>query len=234
MPSDRAPRPRRTSSVVSLTDRPSAAPTHTPVRALTPARPVEVLPAGVLRTERLLLRPLSEDDRAEFIRVVRASRQHLERFSPLHLPDETDNQLFDRQLALTTEGEAAGKACRRIVLDRAGQIVGACNLNAIRRGLAWEGDANCWLAASAEGKGYATEGMIGLLKYAFADLPDGLGLHRVLAWMQSENIRSERMIERLGFQRGGPEKSFLHAGGRWALHEELVMTPESFAARPAR
>ncbi len=224
MQTDRAQRAPRTPAVVTLTDR-------TP---LTPSRPVEVLPSGAIRTARLLLRPLTENDRRVFIEVVQKSRQHLERFSPLHMPDETDDQLFDRQLALTARGEASGQACRRIVIDRAGTIVGACNLNAIRRGLAWEGDANCWLAARAEGKGYATEGLIGLFRYAFADLPDGLGLHRVLAWMQSDNTRSERMIERLGFKRGGPEKTFLHAGGKWALHEELVMTPESFAARPAQ
>ncbi len=234
MQSDRAPRPVRTPAVVSLTDRPPATPHTAPTRGMTPSRPVEVLPTGVIRTERLLLRPLVEDDRCEFIRVVRDSWQHLERFSPLHMPDETDDQLFDRQLALTARGEASGKACRRIVIDRAGTIVGACNLNAIRRGLAWEGDANCWLAASAEGKGYATEGLTGLFRYAFADMPDGLGLHRILAWMQSDNTRSERMIERLGFKRGGPEKTFLHAGGKWALHEELVLTPESFAAGLAR
>lgn len=223
MPSDQTPTTAPSSPVVVVAER----------ATLAPAKPVEVLPTGAIRTARLLLRLLTEDDRAEFVRVIRESRQHLERFSPLHMPDETDDQLFDRQLALATEGEAAGKACRRAVIDRDGSIVGACNINAIRRGLSWEGDANCWLAASAEGKGYATEGMVGLLNYTFADLPDGLGLHRVIAWMQSDNARSERMIERLGFIRGGAERSFLHAGGQWKLHEKLVMTPESFAAKRA-
>lgn len=210
-------------NALSLTQRPG----------LTPTRPVEVLAPGAIRTARLLLRPLTEDDRVAFIEVVRASRLHLEPFSPLHLPDESDDALFDRQLGLTIEGDATGKACRRIAVDSDGRLVGACNLNTIRRGLSWEGDANCWLSADAEGRGYATEGMIGLLKYAFADLPDGLGLHRVLAWMQSDNTRSDRMVRRLGFERAGPDKSFLHAGGRWELHEKLILTPEAFAARLA-
>ena len=231
MPSDRAA--TAAAQDPSLTQAATQPATAGERPALAPIRPVEVLPTGAIRTARLLLRPLAEDDRAEFIRVLRASRQHLETFSPLHMPDETDDQVFERQLSLTIDGETRGKACRRVVIDREGSIVGACNLNAIRRGLSWEADANCWLAAGAEGMGYATEGMVGLLRHAFADLPDGLGLHRIIAWMQTDNTRSERMIERLGFERGGAEKSFLHAGGQWKLHEKLVMTPEGFAARLA-
>lgn len=221
MPSDRAPRSARRSPVVTVSDR-SPRPQ---------VRPVEVLASRAIQTPRLLLRPLAEGDRAEFIRVFRASLRHLERFSPLHVPGETDDQVFDRQLGLTAEGDARGKACRRVMIDRAGSIVGACNLNAIRRGLSWEADTNCWLAAGTEGVGYATEGMVGLLRHAFGDLPDGLGLHRVFAWVQSDNARSERLVERLGFERGGAEKSFLFAGGQWKLHERLVMTPDGFAAR---
>ncbi len=198
------------------------------IARLTPTRPVEVLPA-----ERLLLRPLLASDRAEFLRVIRASREHLSRFSPLHMPGETDDDLFDRQLALTTEGEETGRACRRIALEHSGSIVGAFNLNAVRRGLACEGDANWWLAAGAGGKGYATEGLGALLAHAFADLPVGLGLHRVLAGIQTDNAASLRLAERLGFAKVGPGSTYLHAGGKWDLHEMYAISPEGFEAKQA-
>ncbi|VAX42454.1 hypothetical protein MNBD_PLANCTO03-1237 [hydrothermal vent metagenome] len=200
---------------------------------LTPARPVEVLPPDALRSARLVLRPLVAADRAEFIRVIRESRKHLARFSPLHMPGESDDALFDRQLALTTEGDATGRACRRIAVEHTGRIVGAFNLNAIRRGLSCEGDANCWLAVSAIGKGYATEAFLALLAHAFADLPEGLGLHRVLVGVQTENTASQQLIERLGFVKAGPNTTYLHAGGKWDLHEMYAASPESFEARCA-
>lgn len=200
---------------------------------LTPAHPVEVAAPGAIRTERLVLRQLVETDRAEFRRVIAHSRGHLARFSKLHMPDETDEQLFERQLALTQEGEQTGRACRRVITEPDSRIVGACNLNAIRRGLAWEADANWWLAPSAVGRGYAHEALAALLAHAFRDLPAGLGLHRVLAGIQADNTKSIHLAERLGFTPAGPERSYLHAGGKWDLHEMFVVSPETFASRRA-
>ena len=201
---------------------------------LSPADPVKVAtgPAepGVLRSDRLVLRPLCEHDRQAFITLMQQSRAHLERFSPLHMPDESDDALFARQLALTQAGEASGKACRRIACTRSDQesrIIGAFNINAIRRGLSVEGDANWWLGAHATGQGYATEGLLLLLAYAFADMPEGLGLHRVLAGIQKENAASRTLAARVGFVGLGDEKTYLHAGDKWDLHEMFAVTPES-------
>ncbi len=201
------------------------------IARLSPTRPVEVLPPEALRTARLVLRPLVASDRDEFIRVIQASREHLARFSPLHMPGENDDDLFDRQLALTNDGETTGCACRRIAVEHTGSIVGAFNLNAVRRGLVLEADANCWLAASTVGRGYATEAFLALLTYAFADLPMGLGLHRVLAGIQADNTASQSLVERLGFRKDGPDKSYLHSGGKWDLHEMYSISPESFEAK---
>lgn len=200
---------------------------------LAPPRPVEVLPPETIRTARLVLRPLVASDRAEFVELVRETREHLARFSPLHMPDESDDEFFDRQLALTAEGETTGRSCRRIVVEHGGRIVGACNLNAIRRGLSWEADANWWLAGAVVGRGYATEALAALLTHAFTDLPAGLGLHRVLAGIQIDNAASLRLAERLGFTKAGPEKSYLHVGGKWDLHEMYAVTLERFEARRA-
>ncbi len=200
---------------------------------LSASRPVEVLAPGTIRTARLVVRPLGEADRDEFCRTMRESRTHLSRFSTLHMPGESDEELFARQLGLTAEGERSGRACRRVGVAPPGRIVGAFNLNAIRRGLVWEADANWWLAPSAVGFGFATEALAGVLGYAFADLPGGLGLHRVLAGIQAENTASLRLAERLGFRRAGPDRSFLHAGGKWDLHEMFELSPERFSARKA-
>lgn len=195
---------------------------------LAPGRPVEVSGPASIRTARLVLRPLVESDRDEFHRVILESRTHLSRFSTLHLPGESDGELFERQLQLTAEGDRTGRACRRVAVASPGRIVGSFNLNAVRRGLAWEADANWWLAPSAVGFGFATEALCGLLAHGFADLPGGLGLHRVLAGIQKENAASLRLAGRVGFRRSGPERSYLHAGGKWDLHEMFEVSPEWF------
>ncbi|HRQ72816.1 MAG TPA: GNAT family protein [Phycisphaerales bacterium] len=187
---------------------------------LAPARPVIVENRSLLRTARLTLRPLRESDREEYLRVIRLSLDHLDRFSPLHRPGESDDDLFLRQLDLTETGDRNGTAWRRIGVLDDGHIAGAFNLNAIRRGLCLEADANWWIAADRVRLGLAVEGVRGMLDYAFMDLPRGLGLHRVFAGIQPENGASLRMAARLGFVRvGWGVSSYLHAGGRWERHD---------------
>ncbi len=190
---------------------------------LAPSHPIVIEGRSLMRTARLTLRPLRESDREEYLRVIRTSRDHLDRFSPLHRPGESDDDLFLRQLELTGTGDHNVTAWRRIGVLDDGHIAGAFNLNAIRRGLCLEADANWWIAADRVRLGLGVEGVRGMLDYAFMDLPRGLGLHRVFAGIQPENGASLRMAARLGFVRvEGGVSSYLHAGGRWERHDVYV------------
>lgn len=185
------------------------------------ARPALRLHVGpvVLRTPRLVLRPLSEGDAEAFVRTVRQSRDHLEAFSKLHQPGETDVQLFARQLQLTEQGERTGQAMRRMMFTHGGELVGACNLNAISRGLSCVADANWWVAAGCLRRGYALEGLSALMAHALADPPEGLGLDEVCAHIQRENAASIGLALRLGFVIRPGARTYLQTGERWSLHD---------------
>ena len=189
---------------------------------LMPQTPIEVLGAGGLRTPRFHLRALTEGDRVEFIRVMQLSRSHLERFSELHLQEESDDALFERQLGLTQRGEASGLALRKVAVTGKGQIVGAFNFNSISRGLSFSGDLNWWVSAEALHKGVATECIGGIVTHALRDLPAGLGLHEVRAFIQRDNEWSIRLAGKLGFVRQGEERSHLQTGDKWQLHDLYV------------
>lgn len=193
---------------------------------VSPARPVQVRPPGTLRTERMLLRPLGPADRDAYIETVRASRELLDRWSPIHREGETDEQLFERQLRLTTESEANGSGFRRIGVLDGGAVAGAFNLHGITRALEWKADANWWVRADLCGRGLATEGVRALVAHALAELPAGLGLHAVQAWVTRENAASRRVVEKLGFVRAGEERSHLLTGSTWTLHDLWVRAVE--------
>ena len=184
---------------------------------LMPTAPIEVLDAGGLRTPRFHLRAMVEGDRAEFIRVMLLSRSHLTRFSELYLPEESDDALFERQLGLTERGESSGLALRRIAVTSKGQIAGAFNFNSISRGLTWRGDLNWWVSADAIHEGVATECVGGIVTHALRDVPGGLGLHEVRAYIQRENEWSIRLARRLGFARQDEDRSHLQTGDKWQL-----------------
>lgn len=209
---------------------PVPAPPHPGARArlalIAPPEPVAVGAPGTLRTPRLLLRPLRESDRERYLETLRAARAALDRHSPLHRDGETDEQLFGRQLALTSESDAAGSGFRRVGVLEDGTIVGAFNLHGITRGLEFKADANWWVRTDLTGRGLASEGVGALVRHALADLPEGLGLHAVQAWITRDNAASIRIAEKLGFVRAGEERSHLLTGSNWMLHDLYVRRAE--------
>lgn len=158
-----------------------------------------------MRTPRLLLRPLTGADRDEFIQVIRRNQAHLERFCPLSKESEgvvTPEAIFERHLAMQTAGDHSGRAWRRLIVSGEGRIIGAVNINDISRGLEHTGEMVAWLDAASTGRGYALEALEAALAHAFEDMPGGLGLHKVIALIAPLNVESDRLVSRLGFERG--------------------------------
>jgi len=184
-----------------------------------PARPVEVFAPGLILTPRMTLRPLREGDRAEYLRTIAASRRHLQPCSCLHREDESDEQLFTRQLEMSRAGDQHGTAWRRVGVLSDGQIAGAFSLNSIARGLTFEADANWWVSADHAGKGLGQEGVQAMLDFAFGELPSGLGLHRIHAAIMPTNLPSIRLAQRVGLHKQPGARASIRIGGKWELHD---------------
>ncbi|MEM9165775.1 MAG: GNAT family protein [Planctomycetota bacterium] len=202
---------------------PLTRPSMRPSRPVQVPAPDQVLPEpgrASIRTPRMLLRPLREADRDAWIAAYDRSRSHLADFLPLGSDAATTPAIFDRQLELTSQGDDTGRAFRRIAVDLGtGDLLGAFNLVTIRRGLEFEADFSLWLTADALGRGLAREGLTALASYSFADLPDGLGLVKLVGWICPDNQRSQRLVTDCGFDRDGNESTHLSTGDRWKLHE---------------
>lgn len=176
--------------------------------------------SGELITERLRIRALLPEDAADFIALARASREQVERFMPVYEPGETDEAMFARQLAMAAEGEQRGHAWRRVV-ELVGErtLIGVINLNSIQRGMSFEADIATWISPAWQGKGIAFEALRAVVAFATADLPEGLGLHRIHAGIAPANARSASMALRAGFRRDGQKQSMLRVGDRWERHD---------------
>lgn len=188
---------------------------------------------GVLTTARMLLRPLMAEDRGAFVAAVRASRAELDRLHPLHVSGESDDELFDRQLQLSREGERRGAAWRRVGVLESGEIVGAFNINAIVRGLTFEGEAAWWVRSDRTGRGLATEGVRAMFAYALSDMPSGLGLHTLHAMIEPANAASRRIAEKLGLAREANVTAKVRFPDGWHTHDVFRVTVESFRTSAA-
>ena len=79
------------------------------------------------------------------------------------------------------------------------------------------------------GQGYATEAARALLEYWF----ERLGLHRVIATCQPENVASYRVMEKLGMRREGYFRKCIYRGGDrwWDEYFYAMLAEEWFASK---
>ena len=68
-----------------------------------------------------------------------------------------------------------------------------------------------------------TEALRAAIGYAFGDL----GLHRLKANIQPENIASIALVRRLGFQREGFSPRYLRINGEWRDHERWALLSDT-------
>jgi [ribosomal protein S5]-alanine N-acetyltransferase len=193
------------------------------VTGLSAGRAVEVFtrPPPIC-TPRLMLRPLLDRDEPSFLRAAAMSRPALDRSMPLHLEGESDVAMFRRQLELA-RGSGGGEWVRLVGVDASGEIVGGFNLSGITRGLHWRADINWWVASDRTGRGYATEAVGALLARALADLPEGMGLHEVHAWITRDNAASARIAQKLGMTRQEEGRAYLLTdASSWVLHDVWI------------
>lgn len=157
-----------------------------------------------LRTVRLELRPLQEED-AEALFALFSDAEAMRYWSE---PAWTENHapaLIAHSHVRMREG---GALCLVLAPTTDGPIVGYVNLFSFMAGRA---EIGYILARNAWGNGLMHEALRALIPYGFSKL----GLHRIEADIDPRNERSALSLERLGFSREGylPE--------RWRIGDEI-------------
>lgn len=156
-----------------------------------------------LRTERLLLRPWRDSDRAPFA-AMNADPKVMEHFPAVSTREESDAAV-DRIVARMDQ---QGFGLWAVEVPGVAEFVGFIGLNPADAVLGYPAVEIGWrLAAQHWGRGYATEGARASLAYAF----DGLSLDEVVSFTTTANERSRHVMEKLGMLRR-PEDDFDHPG----------------------
>jgi ribosomal-protein-alanine N-acetyltransferase len=115
------------------------------------------------------------------------------------------------------EAQAREYAEGRLVpwlLVSGGRIAGAVTLSGVVLGpfrSAWLG---YWIAADRQGRGLATAAVERVCRIA----RETVGLHRLEASTRPDNLASQRVLEKSGFEPIGMAPRYLHIGGEWRDH----------------
>jgi RimJ/RimL family protein N-acetyltransferase len=147
-----------------------------------------------LRTERLLLRQLTERDIDSL--VAYRSRVDVCRYVPFTPMSHDDvAQRLATQWATTELTEEGQSLTLGIEVVQTGRLVGDVVLF-WRSRLHSGGELGYVLNPEDGGRGYATEAAAEMLRFGF----DAVGLHRIIARVDERNERSARLLRRLGMR----------------------------------
>ena len=153
-----------------------------------------------------MIRPLRPEDAEELAALYRANRDFLAPFEQTRSPDFfTAEGQRERLERLLTEGSHAFA-----ILD-GDAIAGTINLFNIVRESLQSGVIGYWVDEARNGRGLATAAVADIAAYAFGELD----LHRVEAATLLDNVASQRVLEKNGFERIGIAHRFLRIAGDW-------------------
>jgi ribosomal-protein-alanine N-acetyltransferase len=164
---------------------------------------------------RVSLRPLAASDADEFVALARAS-------VGLHYPwysMPTTHGEFRTYLARFSQPTAEGLL---VCVRDGGALAGLITIDSIVRGRFQSASLSYAAFAPAAGRGYMSEGLALVLRYAFTDLR----LHRLEASIQPANEASLQLVRRHGFRKEGYSPDMLYINGAWRDHERWAITRE--------
>jgi ribosomal-protein-alanine N-acetyltransferase len=131
-----------------------------------------------------------------------------------------DHAGWKRYMKRLERDNEAGFLVKRI---QDGAICGVVNLNIITYEALCGAYVSYFGVASLAEKGYMKEGLLQVIKHAF----DKLGLHRLEANIQPENLASIALAKSTGFRYEGFSPRFLRINGEWCDHERWAVLVDS-------
>jgi [ribosomal protein S5]-alanine N-acetyltransferase len=164
---------------------------------------------------RVTLRELIAADQDEFLGLARASVGLHHPWYTLPTTPEAFGAYLIRLSRPGTEG-------RLVCVRESGAMAGVITIDTIVRGRFQSATLSYAAFAPAAGRGYMSEGLDLVVRYAFTELQ----LHRLEANIQPGNKASLALVRRLGFRQEGYSPDMLFIDGAWRDHERWAITRE--------
>jgi ribosomal-protein-alanine N-acetyltransferase len=167
---------------------------------------------------RVFIRKPTEDDCQELLSLHRKSKEF---HFPWAFPPLTEQACTDYINRCQNEDFEGLLICR----STDDKIIGVANFSQIFYRAFQNAYLGYYVGVDFAGQGLMTEGVRLSIDYAFGTL----GLHRVEANIQPENVASINLVTRLGFTKEGFSRRYLKINEQWRDHERWALTVEDWA-----
>jgi [ribosomal protein S5]-alanine N-acetyltransferase len=154
----------------------------------------------------VVIRPLELPDAGELAALVVENRAFLAPFEP-----ERGQRFY------TVDGQRewiANDALRAFAILDGDRIAGTVTVSNIVRGPLQSANLGYWVAERLGGRGLATAAVGEAADVAFGEL----GLHRLEAGTLVDNVPSQRVLKKNGFEPIGLARGYLRIAGEWRDH----------------
>ena len=175
----------------------------------------------------LVLRPLAMGDRGEWDRVRHRNREWLGPWEASN-PEPGGVAPSFRAFVRAMRAQARAGTCLPWLITespagtRHQELVGQLTVSGITLGSFRSATLGYWVDGAQAGRGIAPMAVAMATDYCFQHL----GLHRMEINIRPENVKSLRVVEKLGFRDEGLRERFLHINGHWADHRSFALTAE--------
>jgi len=170
----------------------------------------------ILQTERTTLRVPERKDVPKICKYYLQNRQFLAPYEPVRSEKFYTKKYWNDRVKQSRDEFYADIACRFFIYAKTDNepIIGAINFTMIERGPSDSCRLGYGLSREYEGKGYMSEALQAGIHFVF----ETLNIHRIDACYMPKNVRSGRLLERLGFEVIGLARDYLFIDGQWEDH----------------
>lgn len=159
------------------------------------------------------IRPAVPGDAGALAALYVAQRDFLAPFEPARAASFFTEATQRVRLAEIAERRRAGAGYSWLILDD-GAPCGMISLSNVVRGAFQSANLGYFVAQERNGRGLATAAVKLVVAEAFATV----GLHRVEAGTLVDNVASQRVLLKAGFEQIGLARRYLHIAGAWRDH----------------
>jgi [ribosomal protein S5]-alanine N-acetyltransferase len=181
-----------------------------------------------LTTPRLTLQLMTVSHAAGLAAFFRRNEVRLRPWDPPRPRGILEVPFWQAEAARAVAEFRDGTVVRWLMLrqDEPERIVGRINYTQIVRGPFQSCSLGYSIDGELEGHGLMFEALQATLRHAF----EVMHLHRVQANYLPENVRSARLLQRLGFRVEGLAHAYLYINGAWRDHVLTALTHPGFDA----
>jgi ribosomal-protein-alanine N-acetyltransferase len=184
-------------------------------------------PEVEVRGQQVCLRYPTMGDYAAWAELRAVSRRHLTVWEPQWARDELTRSAYRRRLRQYMRELRDDQGYALFVLRASdATLIGGLSISNVRRGVAQAASIGYWIGAPHAGRGHMTDAVRAVLPFTFGTL----GLNRLEAACQPNNLPSRRVLEKSGFRREGLARRYLKINGVWQDHDLYALLHDEVQA----